>query len=82
MPHVSTRTWPYGTIKVGEIRWLYKNASQSVAIIACPSDPGEAFVLMFGLRRFDKFKEGQKVEIEFKAGGPTGAHWDIKDEAK
>ena len=77
MPHINTRTWPYGTIKAGIIVDIYKNATQSVAIVRCPSDPGEAFVLMFGPRHLDGFCVKQEVQIVFTKGGPIGAHWEI-----
>lgn len=39
-------------------------------------DPTEAFVLM-GIS-LDSVIAGQRREIEFRSGGPTGGHWSFR----
>ena len=77
MPHINTRTYPYGTQRKGRIMELYERGRLNYAIIRDAEDHGEAYVLLDGPGAFDGFSKDQDVTIEFRLGGITRAHWKI-----
>lgn len=77
MSGIQTKTWPYGTTKVGSVLATICNGPLIMAIIfhGDGDAPGEAFMLLQrpGARRP---AAGERSAITFRQGGPTGGYWD------
>jgi hypothetical protein len=73
---VKRRTWPYGTRKTVDVLSISHTAKTTV--VGCVEPEGErgAFLLVRA-RGAIEATEGQRREIIFRPGGPTGGYWDF-----
>jgi hypothetical protein len=77
------RTWPYGTKKVVKVLDLKPYSSRFLKgylmAVEHRDEPGEITLLTVNVAAFDGLAPmpavGQLRQMEFRPGGPTGAHW-------
>ena len=74
------RTWPYGTIKQVEVlmRDRARINGAAAVILTVGDDQKEAYILIGTEREYPEGQPGDKGEITFCEGGPTGGHWKFK----
>lgn len=66
-----TQAWPYGTRK--EVEVFHVDYSNRPAVMMCAKVGDEGYVLIGGFP--EGLKEGNRGEIVFTKGGPTGGYW-------
>lgn len=71
---MSTRTWPYGTVKPVTVHETGTFANGFKWLVCQENDPPrEGFLLAGGVG--SPARKGQRGKITFVEGGPTGGHW-------
>ena len=78
---VKCRRHPYGTEMTGEVLEVFAHGKHR-AIAVKHDEAKEATVCMFGLDEHTDVKQGDRVRLRFKSGGPTGGYWDITERMK
>jgi hypothetical protein len=68
-----TRTWPYGTRKAATVLSMRHEDGFDVVLCYADDSPSEAHVI---INLFDQeLVEGDRGEMVFLQGGPTGGYW-------
>lgn len=68
-----TRTWPYGTLRPVEVADIDRRGSPPIVTVV--DNAGEGYILVGGIDDPEHVQIGDRGEITFTKGGPTGGYW-------
>jgi hypothetical protein len=75
---MKTTTWPYGTIKEGEVLQVVPGREpQFPKVCICDAEGESQAFIMIGVRHCVSPAIGLRVKMRFEEGGPTGGYWRI-----